>query len=450
VRSVEWMDVAKSVDLREFAAGDMMPLLNHKGQEPAGSLYCVTAGHLQPAAAEVLDSPRVEEFVADLRRVCDYVIFDGPPLLTVSDSLPLLTKVDAAVLITRLGATEPSEAAKLRNLLRTAKATVWGAVVIGGKTRNEERYYYYRSRSQQLAGEHRTLVPSSSADRSPWGTSGTRSAGQSGQGRTGREPKSGDGRNSRPLVGWSTQVAFISDLHGNTAALNAVLADIKRRDIRQVHCLGDLVGYGTHPNEVIEVIRDRQIPTILGNHDDAVAFQRADSGCYYSTREAGHLGEVSFQFTLHLVTEQNKSWLQGLPHERVLRMEGQMLHLVHGSPRRINEYLLPDRDERTYRRIAAGEAADILVFGHTHLSWHRQVGGVLFVNVGSVGRPRDGDPRATYTIVELSRGSQPRLEVVKVDYDVEDVARGVVSAGLPAELAESFRRADQTLLPPTA
>ena len=114
------------------------------------------------------------------------------------------------------------------------------------------------------------------------------------------------------------------------------------------------------------------------------------------------------------------------------------MHLVHGSPRRINEYLLTDRDPRTFERLAAAEDADVLVFGHTHAPWHREYGGVHFVNVGSVGRPKDGDPRAAYTLLRLEPGLV-EAETVRVAYDAEETARAALAVGLPADLAESFR-----------
>lgn len=234
-------------------------------------------------------------------------------------------------------------------------------------------------------------------------------------------------------------VAFFSDVHGNAAALRAVLDDLHARGIERVYCLGDLVGYGPDPNGVIELIRSAAIPTIAGNYDDGVAFERGACGCYYATAEARRIGEASYTFTAAAVTPANKAWLRELPRELRLTMAGLRFHLVHGSPRRLNEYLLEEREPRTFARIAAAVDADVLAFGHTHAFWCRRYDGVFFVNVGSVGRPKDGDPRAGYTIVRLNGGTV-EAELVRVSYDVDETARGVLAAGLPSELAESFRR----------
>lgn len=270
-------------------------------------------------------------------------------------------------------------------------------------------------------------------------------------------------------------LAFISDIHGNSAALRAALADMAGRGITEIYALGDLVGYGPDPNDVVDLVRGGGIPMILGNYDDGVAFDRGDCGCYYADDEARRIGDASYAFTATVLSEEAKAWLRAQPYQRHLRVDGRSLMLVHGSPRRINEYLQVDRDSRTYERLAAelrgGAAesggADILVFGHTHLPWHREHGGVLFVNVGSTGRPKDGDPRAMYTMLHLEegiggtrRGSAPdsslapaadqpaagaglegvHVEVVRVAYDMEETASGVLAAGLPADLAEAFRR----------
>lgn len=235
------------------------------------------------------------------------------------------------------------------------------------------------------------------------------------------------------------RLAFFSDVHGNAAALTAVLADLDARAPAQVFCLGDLVGYGPEPNRVIDLVRERGVETILGNYDDGIAFDRGDCGCYYATPAARAIGDASYAFTAAAVTEDRKAWLRDVPRERRLEVAGRRLHLVHGSPRRINEYLLEQRDPRTFVRIAAAEEADILLFGHTHETWHRQFGGVLLVNVGSAGRPKDGDPRGAYTLLELGPGAPPVVEVVRVPYAVEETARGVVEVGLPEKLAQAFR-----------
>lgn len=238
-----------------------------------------------------------------------------------------------------------------------------------------------------------------------------------------------------------TTVAIFSDVHANPLALEAVLADIDRRNVDLTFCLGDLVGYGPEPDRVIEIIRKADIPAILGNYDDGVGFERGGCGCFYPDEKAKRIGAASYDFTSRVLTPDAKTFLKSLPRERRLEVGGRSLHLVHGSPRRINEYLLPTRDRRTFERIAAGEDADadILVFGHTHKAWHRSYGGILFINVPSVGKPTDGDPRAAYTLLHLASPAEPEVEDVPVAYDCERVAELIVASGLPRELADHIR-----------
>jgi putative phosphoesterase len=234
----------------------------------------------------------------------------------------------------------------------------------------------------------------------------------------------------------SSVIALISDVHGNLPALQAVLQDIRGREVDALYCLGDLVGYGPDPNGVIDLIRSEGVPTIMGNYDEGVGWETGDCGCYYGTPEAQVVGESSYLFTVQEVTAQNKAFLRDLPRELRARYGGLDVHLVHGSPRKINEYLLRGRDDRTFSRILAKEDADVLAFGHTHETWADTIGGLYFVNVGSVGRPKDGDPRAAYTLLRLP---ELQAETVRVAYDWQSVAQGVRAAGLPESLAASFR-----------
>ena len=229
-------------------------------------------------------------------------------------------------------------------------------------------------------------------------------------------------------------------MHGNRLALEAVLDDLTGGEITSVYCLGDLIGYGADPNGVIDLLRSHGIESILGNYDEGVAWETGDCGCFYADAEAERIGEASYAFTVAEVTAERKAYLRTLPRELHVELGGKKVHLVHGSPRRINEYLLRDRDERTYRRLAEAESDDVLAFGHTHDPWFRWYGEKLFVNVGSVGRPKDGDPRAMYVVLTASAETPVEVEIRRMAYDVETAAQEVLAAGLPAALADMLRR----------
>lgn len=235
------------------------------------------------------------------------------------------------------------------------------------------------------------------------------------------------------------RIAILSDIHGNKHALEAVLADSDEQEVKQVYCLGDLVGYGAFPNEVIDLIRRRGIPTVMGNYDDGVGFDKDECGCAYTDPETRRLGDVSLMWTREHVTPENKAFLRSLAANIRFEAEGKRVLLVHGSPRKINEYLYESRPLWSFERLARDIAADVLVMGHTHLPYSKEVGGVLFVNDGSVGKPKDGDVRACYALLEV--GSRTAVEFRRVQYDVAAAAAAVRASGLPAHFAELLESA---------
>jgi putative phosphoesterase len=230
------------------------------------------------------------------------------------------------------------------------------------------------------------------------------------------------------------RVAVITDIHANHPALEAALTAIDAIGVDAVFCGGDLVGYGPHPNEVCALIEERAIPTIYGNYDYAIARELDDCGCAYVTPHDRELGRRSVEWTLANTSERSKGFMRQLPFDLSFLMGSRRVRLVHGSPRKVNEYLFEDKPASLYERLAASAGCDVLVFGHTHKPWIREYGGVLFVNCGSVGKPKDGDPRAAFAILELT-GDRVVASVERVPYDATGVAREVEAVGLPGEFA---------------
>jgi putative phosphoesterase len=233
------------------------------------------------------------------------------------------------------------------------------------------------------------------------------------------------------------RVAVVTDIHANLPALQAALARIDDLGIDRVYCGGDLVGYGPHPNEVCELIAERGIPTIYGNYDHAIARDLDDCGCAYVTPHDRELGQRSVEWTLAHTDQTSKDFMRELPFDLRFALGDHELHLVHGSPRKVNEYLFEDKPARLYERLAAAETADVLVFGHTHKSWVHDFGGVRFVNCGSVGKPKDGDPRGAFAVL-VADPREPRVTIERVAYDAEGVAAQVRDAGLPGEFADKL------------
>jgi putative phosphoesterase len=232
-------------------------------------------------------------------------------------------------------------------------------------------------------------------------------------------------------------VAVITDIHGNLPALQAALARIEDLGIGSVFCGGDLVGYGPHPNEVCSLMAARKVPTIYGNYDYAIARGEEDCGCAYVTPQDRELGQRSVAWTLAHTSRESKEFMLGLPSELRLRIGTVAVHLVHGSPRKVNEYLFEDKPARLYERLAVAEDDQVLVFGHTHKPWVHEYGGVLFVNCGSVGKPKDSDPRGAFAVLRPAAESV-RVTIERVEYDADAVAREIRAAGLPGEFADKL------------
>ncbi len=168
--------------------------------------------------------------------------------------------------------------------------------------------------------------------------------------------------------------ALFSDVHGNLPGLEAILADIERRGVPATISLGDLVGYGPSPNEVALLVRDRGIPSLMGNYDQGIGFETGDCGCVYKTDEQRAEGAASLAWTQEAVTDEVKAYLRTLEDHFTFATPAGDLLAVHGSPRRINEYLFEDRPEKAMARMADEYPYPAIFFGHTHVPYARPIG----------------------------------------------------------------------------
>jgi predicted phosphodiesterase len=236
------------------------------------------------------------------------------------------------------------------------------------------------------------------------------------------------------------QAIVFGDIHANLPALEAVFADMQQRGVQHQYCLGDLVGYATFPNEVVAAIRERGIPTLAGNYDQGVGSNSDDCGCAYTKAEDEERGKRSIAWTNAHTNDENKLYLRGLTRQIPLQLGDLRVMLVHGSPRKINEYLFADRPDASLERLLNMVEADVLVCGHTHLPYHRVLpSGRHVVNAGSVGKPKDGDPRACYVVLRAT-GRDLYVEFVRVNYDVERAAQAIEASELPHEFARMLRQ----------
>jgi len=236
------------------------------------------------------------------------------------------------------------------------------------------------------------------------------------------------------------KIALFSDIHANLPALEALFRQLDSEPVDAVYCLGDLVGYHIWPNEVIAAIRARRIPVVMGNHDERagrlVASGQTEGGANYAYQLIDDAGRAYLKvLPAHLRLEY---WVDGIRRD---------LLLVHGSPRRNDEYVLQDMAEGEAITMMEEAGAAVLCVAHSHLPYHRIItakGGELYhiVNAGSVGKPKDGDPRGSYVVLDLSdgiRGLKVRFE--RVAYDVEKAAEAILQSPLPDELADRLLNA---------
>ena len=242
--------------------------------------------------------------------------------------------------------------------------------------------------------------------------------------------------------------SLLSDIHANLPALAAVLADVKTKaELTGIYHLGDLVGYAPWPNEVIELLQEARVPGVAGNYDSTVATGYKHCGCRSENAHQEELAHQSYAWTLEHTSAESKRYLASLPFRIDIRpfgghVAGPTVRLIHGSNVLNTVYVTEDRSDEILTKMAEGmgaRAGDVIAFGHTHKPWQRMVNEVKFVNTGSVGRPKDGDPRACYVMIDVNE-SGVAVEFERVAYDVEATARAIIASDLPNEFADFLRR----------
>ncbi|MEO6294799.1 MAG: metallophosphoesterase family protein [Candidatus Limnocylindria bacterium] len=229
------------------------------------------------------------------------------------------------------------------------------------------------------------------------------------------------------------RIAVMGDIHANLPALRAVIDDVARIGADAIYCVGDVVGRGPHPNEVVDELRRLEIPTVQGNWDEAIGMDREQTGAAWATGESEGEGNASMRWSAETLTEENKAWLRQLPQTMRLTLDGRSVFLFHCSPLKASEYLWAARPSRVLARIASDEADDLFCFGHTHEAFHRVVGQAHFVACGSVGCGTDGDARARYAVIYIG---EPDIAVGfrSVDYDHVGVVRDMAAVGRSIDL----------------
>lgn len=226
------------------------------------------------------------------------------------------------------------------------------------------------------------------------------------------------------------KIAAISDIHGNIYALMKALEDIDDQKVDKIVCLGDFVGYGPHPNEVIALIKRREIPCIKGNYDASVV-----NGGYTYIRNT-EINSFSLPWTCSELRTSNKFYLDSLPEQLKYTVNGVNICFTHGSPNLISEYLFEDAENT--EKIMKDFADDILVCAHTHIPYTKEVSGKLIVNVGSIGKPKIGRPNSTYAILDISESGKVNVTIREVEYEFKRIMKDCTMLNFPNSLTNSY------------
>jgi putative phosphoesterase len=234
--------------------------------------------------------------------------------------------------------------------------------------------------------------------------------------------------------------AVFGDIHGNIEALRAAYQEALSAKAGKIYHLGDLGGYSPFVNEVVEFLIEHHIEGVQGNYDETVANDREHCGCKYEDPVQEEMANRSFEWTKQHASQKTKDYLRRLPFSISFIAEGKKVLLFHATPSKNNLYWYEDRPEKFFYEMAGKVDADILIFGHTHKSYRKNFNGKVFVNAGSVGKPKDGDPRACVTLIERTEDNV-NVEFLRVPYDVQKASTAIIASGLPPYFARKLTEA---------
>lgn len=246
------------------------------------------------------------------------------------------------------------------------------------------------------------------------------------------------------------QIAIFSDVHGNLPALEVVLDDIKNRGISQRFCLGDLVDFAPWGNEVIDEIRNLNIPCIMGNHDERVAYDIPVIPLSKHSQEETAARFLAIDHSKKYITENNKKYLAELPFHLKLNYKVGNKHwniqLVHSGLESNDTYLYESENDKVFSQMLQDSQSDVVVMGHTHISFLKQIEDQKWaINCGSVGRSKEDNRLASYLILTLKE-NEIIPEIIQIPYDLEKVCRAIENSGIPDYYASFLRNKKESVL----
>ncbi len=239
-----------------------------------------------------------------------------------------------------------------------------------------------------------------------------------------------------------TRLAFFGGVYSNSRALSAAVEDAHRWGADGLFALGDFGAFGPHPDRVFPILIDAGVEAIQGNYEEALSTAADDCHCGYVDPRDNHFAQISYAYTSEKTSPEWKRWMGTLPRTRRMIVGGRRLLLVHGSPRKINEFLWESTSPVAFlEKLLEDHEADVLLCTHTGLHWQRRLpSGRLVVNCGALGRPaNDGRTNVWYARLEIDSGGRARADLTPLEYDFEAMAREMEAERLPAEFVETIR-----------
>jgi predicted phosphodiesterase len=235
------------------------------------------------------------------------------------------------------------------------------------------------------------------------------------------------------------RIAFLGGIYSNYHALVAALEDIPKRGVDATYFLGDLGAFGPHPDRVPALLIARGIAGIQGNYEESLSTRATDCHCGYTDPRDNHYAQLSYDYTFAHTSDALKDWMGRLPRHIRFVAGGRRFLLVHGSPRKINEFLWRSTSPAPFlSRLLREHDADVIVCTHTGLHWHQALGENRHViNAGVIGRPaNDGRTNVWYTLVDVDRGDV-KVEFIPLAYDHHRLAAEMRAERLPEEFVET-------------
>jgi putative phosphoesterase len=234
------------------------------------------------------------------------------------------------------------------------------------------------------------------------------------------------------------KIAVLGDIHGNIEALNVAYDAAMSKDVEKIYHLGDLGGYAPFVNEVVDFLIGHAIDGVQGNYDDAVVNDKEHCGCKYEDPIQAEMATLSFEWTKKKATRKTRDYMKKLPFKISFSVHDRLVKIFHATLLKNNLYWYEDRPDKFFCDMARRAGADIMIYGHTHIPYRKDINSKVFINAGSVGKPKDRDRRTCVTIVDIF-SNEVKTDFLRIPYNVEKVASDIVESGLPQYFAEKLR-----------